>query len=1499
MMPPSHCMAPLELQRPALRSRLGRLADRAPHPDAAATAVLRCEMPPAAAVRHVRLVLLRRLAASGRLGRLPSRRREEEEEGPSGQRRLRFGGSAGRPGAAATGPEHEDAATARGLGKPPSANRMQSQEAMAGATSHDGASAQADGRESSVDEGGGGGRDDGSGGNGASGGGGESKDGLGGDAEAGPPWRGWRLWAGSVLMQNLVLLAHVGLAMLSPQRRDRMRSRYDNLWEGEEREDRQRRKRRGRQQQQRRRRRAAADEADQEEQWRARRRYWRAYREMLRQRERAQRAHEWQQAEHAAADGATGSEGQRGKPEGPEVTYRQYVARWARIMNCDNEQLTFLDIPWPPLCNPLFLESGDSTDVKRVKLRRALLMWHPDKFAARFAGRLDQGERERISCEVMRVAQERKAVTVAVALLAATGRLCTPGVTPSREQILALHSTLKRLELPQESGSDWLMQDIAIALLRWAALAQMATTRRMDSFPTAAPRLRQKRSAIDCAVGSLGAAAAGAVAIGAGAGQPPHVQLAACESRGEPPAQLPAPVVGAGGAARERAAARPAGCQPYRRRWRPDDWRWRQGALEEVRSVAAIRQPWRLCRQPRVYVLAVAVPDVLHSIAALREDGQRTSAAAAATAAVDWSFALRLLRLARLARARGALLLVALALAHVLVTAQVGQLAGLFYKALVDGNASLFWRAVKCNVLWYGLATLGSAAQQWAAEWLSLGWRRNLTQAAHESYCRNANVYRVGLHFQELDNPDQRIAQEISSFCRGLADFLAKTVAAPFMVLYYGWWTWSRMGWYAPAAGALFFLMAAALTRRIISPIAALVAKQDRLEADFRMSHFRLKKYAEEVALHGSGPTEAHYLDADLTKVLTNQRLLADRHFLLKLATGACDYCGSLSSYLVLALMIFGGQVDRTMDKGAMAQLISNSAFAILQLIYSFSQVIDASKVLSEVAGAASRVAELLEVFDTMSSDLKEPSSADQTLDIASFPAKSDGSIGSYALAMMENSELASNGLLIGPVSVTLPSGDDLEFSIHRAPVELLSLLAAVFPGVSPNDMLIVPTFQCSALDLCAGNADDQDEVAEEMDRMLAAFLSFQISVCEFLRGRGHWADAVDPKSGHALAPSPERPVRSPQSSIEDGQAAVLESRLPYSEAYAASVLLAYATVEAGACIVTRHPVLGTRCYPASLFTTAPLQDLLLAIDQVAPHSIRTERARVTGSYSIGGGGCHEERIGSHSILYMCDSGSASADLAHEDCRPDTEPISREARCNVEASSQPILLGIHHLTLCAPRSELLLIKDLSVTVAAGRSLLVIGDSGAGKSSLVRAIGRLWPLAAGAVKSTPGLRTLYVTQRPLLCRGGLAAQILYPREPDSMSSNEGTALWLEPFLEMVGLQDLLRLTGGDWKVPLDWSRELSPGEQQSLVLARVLCHRPQLAILDEATTAISKQAEAQFYGHLVASGTCFVSLSHGSSLEKWHHSVLTLLGDGRGGWRLRPSTNAPSDSSRAT
>ncbi|GJP39814.1 hypothetical protein CLOM_g24154 [Closterium sp. NIES-68] len=66
--------------------------------------------------------------------------------------------------------------------------------------------------------------------------------------------------------------------------------------------------------------------------------------------------------------------------------------------------LTFSDIPWPPPGNPLFLEAGDGRAEAERKMRRALLVWHPDKFRAHCGLHLAKSERGRIEAAAAAVA---------------------------------------------------------------------------------------------------------------------------------------------------------------------------------------------------------------------------------------------------------------------------------------------------------------------------------------------------------------------------------------------------------------------------------------------------------------------------------------------------------------------------------------------------------------------------------------------------------------------------------------------------------------------------------------------------------------------------------------------------------------------------------------------------------------------------------------------------------------------------------------------------------------------------------------------------------------------------------------------------------------------------------------------------------------------------------------------------------------------------------------
>ncbi|HWJ96335.1 MAG TPA: ATP-binding cassette domain-containing protein, partial [Telluria sp.] len=200
-------------------------------------------------------------------------------------------------------------------------------------------------------------------------------------------------------------------------------------------------------------------------------------------------------------------------------------------------------------------------------------------------------------------------------------------------------------------------------------------------------------------------------------------------------------------------------------------------------------------------------------------------------------------------------------------------------------------------------------------------------------------------------------------------------------------------------------------------------------------------------------------------------------------------------------------------------------------------------------------------------------------------------------------------------------------------------------------------------------------------------------------------------------------------------------------------------------------------------------------------------------------------------------------------------------------------LALESLTLHPPQSERVLIKELTLALKPGDALLITGDSGCGKSSLLRAIAGLWQQGAGVIRRPPLEDFFFLPQQPYLQEGTLRSQLIYPSAASDLGDEQ-----LLKILEQVRLPRLAERVGGLDAVH-DWEKLLSVGEQQRLAFARVLVHEPGIVILDEATSALDSANEAALYQRLRSSGTTLVSIAHRPAVLRHHTHVLHLMGDG--------------------
>jgi putative ATP-binding cassette transporter len=163
-------------------------------------------------------------------------------------------------------------------------------------------------------------------------------------------------------------------------------------------------------------------------------------------------------------------------------------------------------------------------------------------------------------------------------------------------------------------------------------------------------------------------------------------------------------------------------------------------------------------------------------------------------------------------------------------------------------------------------------------------------------------------------------------------------------------------------------------------------------------------------------------------------------------------------------------------------------------------------------------------------------------------------------------------------------------------------------------------------------------------------------------------------------------------------------------------------------------------------------------------------------------------------------------------------------------------LRLTHLCIEAPVGHRL-VGDVNASVGLGERIAIVGPLGKGKSTLLRALAGIWPFGSGRIERPERSRMMFLPQRPYLPIGTLRAVASYPAPEGSFPDEQ-----IRDVLQSLGVEQLAARIGDTEP----WDYVLSGHEQQLVAMARVLLHRPDWILLDDATSGLDEVTERRIY-----------------------------------------------------
>ncbi len=212
-------------------------------------------------------------------------------------------------------------------------------------------------------------------------------------------------------------------------------------------------------------------------------------------------------------------------------------------------------------------------------------------------------------------------------------------------------------------------------------------------------------------------------------------------------------------------------------------------------------------------------------------------------------------------------------------------------------------------------------------------------------------------------------------------------------------------------------------------------------------------------------------------------------------------------------------------------------------------------------------------------------------------------------------------------------------------------------------------------------------------------------------------------------------------------------------------------------------------------------------------------------------------------------------------------------------------VACEHLTLRSPGDGRVLIADLEVAIPCGTRVLVSGENHAAKVALFRAAAGVWSSGEGRIRVPEPDHIFFVAERPYLPPGTLREALL--RTGREIDHSDERILEVLASLGLAAVVDRV----GSLDVERDWDDLLALGEQQCVVIARLVLAQPRFGVLHRIDTTLSPEQVTRTLRLLDAASITAIVFGDGGNIGDLYDAVLELHADGS--WSFGPAPREQS------